>query len=97
MTVNAANAKCPECRQPTDRFCGGPLLCQECQWQADNIDPDDYESDPDAPCTECHGDGWGILGDDFANTDPLWDGPDGQVIRCPNCHGSGKAKDMTYW
>lgn len=48
-------------------------------------------------CLECHGDGWGILGDDFSNTDPLWDGPDGQLVRCPNCHGSGKRKDMTYW
>lgn len=48
-------------------------------------------------CLECHGEGWGILGDDFSNIDPLWDGPDGQVIRCPNCHGSGKRSDMTYW
>lgn len=48
-------------------------------------------------CTECHGDGCGILGDDFSNTDPLWDGPDGTIIKCPNCHGSGLAKDMTYW
>jgi len=48
-------------------------------------------------CTECGGEGWGVLGSDFSNDDPLWNGPDGQVIRCPNCHGSGLAKDMTYW
>lgn len=50
-----------------------------------------------ARCTECGGDGWGILGCDFCNIDPLWDGPDGQIVECPNCHGSGLAKDMTYW
>lgn len=48
-------------------------------------------------CLECRGEGWGVLGDDFSNTDPLWDGPDGQIVRCPNCHGSGKRSDMTYW
>lgn len=48
-------------------------------------------------CLECNGEGWGILGHDFSNTDPLWDGPDGTVMECPNCHGSGLAKDMTYW
>lgn len=48
-------------------------------------------------CTECRGEGSGMLGVDFSNNDPLWDGPDGTVITCPNCHGSGLAKDMTYW
>lgn len=48
-------------------------------------------------CTECGGDGCGILGHDFPNIDPLWDGPDGDVIDCPNCGGSGLAKDMTHW
>lgn len=69
-------------------------------------DDDDYEACgchmDDCPvcgvhCLECDGEGWGILGHDFSNTDPLWDGPDGQVVRCPNCRGSGKRSDMTYW
>ncbi len=65
-------------------------------------EPDCMCGDDDCPecgghCTECHGEGWGILGDDFSNVDPLWDGPDGQIIRCPNCRGSGLAKDMCYW
>lgn len=65
-------------------------------------EPECMCGDDDCPscgrsCTECRGEGWGILGDDFSNNDPLWNGPDGQIVKCPNCHGSGLAKDMTYW
>lgn len=49
-----------------------------------------------APCSECHGDGCGILGVDFDNDDPLWNGPDGRIVKCRNYGGSGLAKDMTY-
>jgi hypothetical protein len=57
--------------------------------------------DPDCPdCGDCHycgGDGWGIVGTDW-DTDDAINGPyDGEVQRCPCCHGSGKAKDCTFW
>lgn len=65
-------------------------------------EPDCMCGDQECPqcnpsCWQCGGDGWGVLGDDFSNTDPLWDGPDGQIVKCPCCHGSGKAEDCTYW
>ncbi len=51
----------------------------------------------DAPCTYCGGDGYGIVGTDWDSDDYI-NGPyDGQIQRCPNCHGTGKAKDMTFW
>jgi hypothetical protein len=61
-------------------------------------DDDEYDDlDDDDSCSEWGGDGWGTLGVDFSNPDPLWNGPDGKLVRCPNCRGSGLAKDMTYW
>ena len=47
-------------------------------------------------CWTCGGDGWGIRGESWSNNDPVND-PDGEVERCPNCHGSGLAKDCWYW
>jgi hypothetical protein len=72
--------------------------------QGDGMDdeyPDCDCGDDECPqcgkfCTECGGDGWGIIGDDFTNIDPLYFA-DGTITKCPNCHGSGLAKDMTYW
>ncbi len=57
---------------------------------------DEYDSDS-APCTYCGGDGYGIIGVDWDCDDPV-NGPyDGEIERCPNCRGSGLAKDMTFW
>ena len=50
----------------------------------------------DRDCSYCDGDGWGIEGDTWDCLDPLWDAP-GTVRKCPNCHGSGRAIDMTFW
>ncbi len=58
----------------------------------------DEEYDPStAPCTYCDGEGWGIIGVDWDCDDPI-NGPyDNEIESCPNCHGSGLAKDMTFW
>lgn len=47
-------------------------------------------------CHYCGGEGWGIRGHDWPNDDPIND-PDGETERCPCCHGSGQAKDCTFW
>lgn len=48
-------------------------------------------------CSYCGGQGWGIVGVDW-DTDDVINGPyDGDIEDCPNCHGSGKAEDMTFW
>lgn len=48
-------------------------------------------------CHYCGGDGWGIVGTDWDSDDPI-NGPyDGETEQCPCCHGSGKAKDCTFW
>ena len=63
----------------------------------DDYRDDEYDYDPDdAHCLYCSGEGWGILGQDFTNTDPLNE-PDGQWVRCPCCGGSGRREDMTFW
>jgi len=74
-------------------------------------EPDDYEYDdePDCMCmddecpickTTCHycgGEGYGVVGCDWDSDDPI-NGPyEGEVQKCPCCHGSGKAEDCTFW
>jgi hypothetical protein len=54
---------------------------------------DDYCDDPDNPptCHYCGGEGWGIVGTDWDSDDPI-NGPyDGEIEKCPCCHGSGRA------
>ena len=67
-------------------------------------DDDDYGEcdcgDDDCPscggdCWYCHGEGSYISGEDH-DDDPLWI-PPGTVVKCPNCGGTGKAKDCTFW
>lgn len=55
-------------------------------------------TDYDEPhlCHFCGGDGWGIVGTDWDNDDPI-NQPYGVVQECPCCHGSGKADDCTFW
>ncbi len=49
------------------------------------------------PCTYCDGDGFGIVGTDWDCEDGI-NGPyDGETEECPNCHGTGRAKDMAFW
>jgi hypothetical protein len=48
-------------------------------------------------CSYCDGQGWGIVGTDW-DTDDAINGPyDGDDEKCPNCGGSGKREDMTFW
>jgi hypothetical protein len=63
-----------------------------------DYDGDDYDmADEDDFCWYCHGEGWGLVGTDWDCTDGV-NGPyDGDVEKCPNCHGSGKAEDCTFW
>ncbi len=68
---------------------------EEREMEATRID--DTDRDPGAACWQCGGDGWGIVGQSWASDDPI-NGPyDGEVEKCPNCRGSGKAKDCWYW
>jgi len=58
---------------------------------------DDYDDrDPEAPCHTCGGEGLGIIGEDWPARD-IDLGRCGEVEDCPNCRGSGLAKDCTYW
>jgi hypothetical protein len=59
-------------------------------------DFDELWDDEDRNCWYCGGDGWGIRGTDWDNDDPV-NFRDGEVERCPNCNGSGLAKDCTFW
>jgi hypothetical protein len=57
----------------------------------------DDDGNPTHLCHYCRGDGWGIIGTDWDCDDAI-NGPyDGQSERCPCCHGSGLAKDETFW
>ena len=48
-------------------------------------------------CHYCHGEGWGVIGCDWDSDDAI-NGPyPGQIQKCPCCHGTGKAKDCTFW
>lgn len=58
-------------------------------------DPDD--DGEERHCHYCGGDGWGIVGDNWESDDPI-NGPyPGEIEECPCCHGSGLAKDCTFW
>jgi hypothetical protein len=58
---------------------------------------DDFDDDEPATCHYCDGEGYGIVGTDWDSDDPI-NGPyDGDIQRCPCCHGSGEAKDCTFW
>lgn len=61
-------------------------------------DEDDFYGDPEElECWHCCGEGWGIVGTDWDSDDPI-NGPyNGEVEWCPCCHGSGLAKDCTFW
>lgn len=62
-------------------------------WQIDNMGLDD--DDDDDRCQTCGG--YGVeYGEDLIEEDPLWWQP-GDVIKCRNCGGSGKARDQRYW
>lgn len=56
---------------------------------------DDFDDGPD--CHYCGGEGYRAVGCDWVSDDPV-NGPyDGEVEQCPCCHGSGLAKDCTFW
>ena len=55
--------------------------------------PDEDDED----CWQCGGDGWGIVGVDWDGDPEEYGADDGEVVKCPCCHGSGKAKDCWYW
>lgn len=59
--------------------------------------PDHDYDDEERACWHCHGEGYGVIGDDWDCDDPI-NGPyDGEVQRCPCCNGTGNAKDCTFW
>lgn len=50
----------------------------------------------DTSCWYCGGEGWKLVGyDEDEDWERGW--MMGDTIKCPNCHGSGKAKDCTFW
>ena len=73
--------------------------CESCQNSTDNSYTEQGEiwCDDCWPCHTCHGEQWGIIGGDWESEDPI-NGPyEGDIERCPNCGGTGKEKDCTYW
>ena len=69
--------------------CPKNIEYDDTQW-----DDDDWENEI---CHHCNGDGWGIVGVDWDSDDYI-NGPyNGEIERCPYCHGSGKAKDVMVW
>lgn len=54
---------------------------------------DEYDGEPEAECQTCGGDGH-VYGEDM--DDPLWY-DQGEIVKCPNCRGTGLGKDQTYW
>jgi hypothetical protein len=62
----------------------------------DDVECDEFGNNLDL-CRTCHGDGWVIVGLEVDCDDGV-NGPfNNETIKCPNCHGSGKAEDCTYW
>lgn len=60
-----------------------------------DYDYDDFDEGDD--CSYCGGQGWGFVGTDWDSDDSI-NGPyEGETEKCPNCGGSGDAKDMTFW
>ena len=63
---------------------------------------DDWDGEEDLDpeevfCWTCGGDGCGVVGVDWESEDCV-NGPyPGEIEKCPNCHGSGLAKDCWYW
>jgi|SRR5579862_4141355 len=69
-----------------------PFKLEECQAMTDlGYEEDDFE-DEEANCQTCCGDGWETC------TDPLCFEPDHHDgwHTCPNCRGTGLAKDQWY-
>lgn len=57
----------------------------------------DAEVGGEEVCWTCDGQRFVTVGADIDCDDAI-NGPfDGETIRCPNCHGSGKAADCWYW
>lgn len=63
----------------------------------DRLDDDDDEDDPDAECWQCHG--AGVVAVDWNFMPIALDHAPGHLktAKCPNCAGSGLARDCTYW
>lgn len=67
------------------------------QAEDDAFDEDCYGDPEELSCHYCHGEGYGVVGTDWDSDDPI-NGPyDGEIEKCPCCHGSGKAGDCTFW
>lgn len=75
--------------------------CDKCDYPDRSIGSEWCDSWSDEPvhlCWHCGGEGFGIVGvdwdqDDPINNDPPMDASD----TCPCCRGSGLAKDCTFW
>ena len=60
-------------------------------------DDDDEDFDPNWACQTCGGDGVEEC-EDFDTSEGCWERDcNGRIHTCPNCRGSGKAKDQWYW
>ncbi len=66
----------------------------------EDIEDEISQGSGDEGCTYCGGDGYGVEGEDWEMDDPIngpWNADENGISPCPNCHGSGLAKDMTFW
>lgn len=62
-------------------------------------DDEEYCSGGEDSCQTCGGDGYGVEGEDWDMEDPVssWTADEDGISPCPNCGGSGLAKDQRYW
>jgi hypothetical protein len=62
----------------------------------DHLD-EPYDDDDEPGCQTCGGDGFEEC-EDVNSSEGCWiAGCDGYFHTCPNCNGSGLAKDQWYW
>lgn len=62
-----------------------------------DVHEDHSEFDPEPSCMTCSGDGWEWC-EDTDSAEGCWEsGCNGKSHTCPNCGGTGDAKDQRFW
>lgn len=99
--VTMGTNECPNCKDesesPASSCCTDATSDVDQRENLGRCTDDDFDYDDqfeDTPCHTCGGDG---LVESVAAVTGRWGWDEDDVGRCPNCNGSGKAKDCWYW